>query len=379
MYDKKENIYNYKNIWNIIKINDCQYIIQNKFNKKFIEVLNNNIITLNYLNRNIIIDKQFIFNFIKLFEEGKIKKNYLNIINKEPVDIIIKYIDITDKKLNRDGIPHIYKDQDNEELRYSIRSILQNIPWIRKIFILMPNEKVRFFKSVDEIKEKIVYVKDRDILGYDSANNVAFSFNLHRMEKFGVSKNFIYMDDDYFYGKPLKKIDFFYFDEKQRKVIPYILTHKFLEINKTRVIEQYKELFEQKEFIHPHSGKGFTLSLLCTEKLFIENFNKTLIKTEHTHNAISQNLDTLKELFEFIKRYEYFNETMQSKERYILRLSQQHCFNLYQLNIKKNKVHSIPYKYIKMESISKEKFDKPLFVINTGGNHIILLIDNSII
>lgn len=65
------------------------------------------------------------------------------------------------------------------------------------------------------------------------------------MKKFGVSRNFIYMDDDYFYGKPLKKIDFFYFDEKQRKVIPYILTHKFLEINKTHVIEQYKKLFEQ--------------------------------------------------------------------------------------------------------------------------------------
>ena len=28
----------------------------------------------------------------------------------------------------------------------------------------MPNEKVRFFKSVDEIKEKIVYVKDRDMI-----------------------------------------------------------------------------------------------------------------------------------------------------------------------------------------------------------------------
>lgn len=104
--------------------------------------------------------------------------------------------------------------------------------------------------------------------------------------------------------------------------------------------------------------------------MFIENFNITLINHEHTHNSISQNLDTLKELFELIKRYEYFIQAMQSKERYILRLSQQYCFNLYQLNIKKNKVYLIPYKYIKMESISKKKFDKPLFVINTGGNHI---------
>ena len=30
-----------------------------------------------------------------------------------------------DRTLNRSGIKQIYKDQDNEELRYSIRSILQ--------------------------------------------------------------------------------------------------------------------------------------------------------------------------------------------------------------------------------------------------------------
>ena len=330
--NKGDNLNNDKYIWSIIIINKDQYIIQNKFNKKFIQVSNNNNISLNYLFHNLIIDKSFIFNFIKLYEEGYTKKKYLNLINKEPIDIIIKYIDITDIKLNRSGIFHIYKDQDNEELKYSIRSIFENIPWIRKIFILMPNEKVRFFKSVEEINEKIIYVKDKDLLGYDSANNCAFSFNLHKMRNFGVSNNFIYMDDDYFYGKPLNKRDFFYYDEKERKVSPYILTHKFLEINKTHVYEQYSEMFEIKDLINPHSGKGFTLSLLCTEKFFLEKYNISLIKTEHTHNAISQNMDILNELFEIIQKYEYFNETMQSKERFILRLSQQHCFNLFQLN-----------------------------------------------
>ena len=362
--NKGDNLNNDKYIWSIIIISN--YI----FNKKFIQVSNNNNISLNYLFHNLIIDKSFIFNFIKLYEEGYTKKKYLNLINKEPIDIIIKYIDITDIKLNRSGIFHIYKDQDNEELKYSIRSIFENIPWIRKIFILMPNEKVRFFKSVEEINEKIIYVKDKDLLGYDSANNCAFSFNLHKMRNFGVSNNFIYMDDDYFYGKPLNKRDFFYYDEKERKVSPYILTHKFLEINKTHVYEQYSEMFEIKDLINPHSGKGFTLSLLCTEKFFLEKYNISLIKTEHTHNAISQNMDILNELFEIIQKYEYFNETMQSKERFILRLSQQHCFNLFQLNIKKRKVHSIPYKYFKMETINKGKFNIPLFVINTGGNHI---------
>ena len=178
------------------------------------------------------------------------------------------------------------------------------------------------------------------------------------------------MDDDYFFGKPLKKSDFFYYDEKEKKVSPYVLTSRFREINKTNVIEEYNKLFEIKDIIHPHSGKGFVLSLLCTEKFFIDNYNFTLIKTENTHNAIAENIDDIKKIFELIKKYKYFNETLFSKERYILRLSQHHCFNLYQLNINKKKVHSISYKYIEIEKLNRERLDIPLFVINTGGNHI---------
>ena len=60
---------------------------------------------------------------------------------------MIKYIDLKDSNLNRSGIIQIEKDFDNEELRYSIRSILSNIPWVRKIFIVMPNERIRYFKE----------------------------------------------------------------------------------------------------------------------------------------------------------------------------------------------------------------------------------------
>ena len=84
---------------------------------------------------------------------------------------MIKYIDLNDPNLNRKGIHQIEKDYDNEELRYSIRSIFKNIPWVRKIFILMPNEKVRYFKRNNLIKNKIVYIKDKDFLGYESSNS----------------------------------------------------------------------------------------------------------------------------------------------------------------------------------------------------------------
>ena len=164
IYEKKENPSLGYILWNIIKINNNKFLIQNEFNKKYLEV-NNNILQCknnysyfyNSMNNKTKINYHFIFNFIKVFEEGIIKKNYLRFIQKEPIDLVIKYIDLTDKNLTRIGIKQIYKDIDNEELRYSIRSILEYIPWIRNIYIIMPNEKVKFFKSIEEIKDKISY------------------------------------------------------------------------------------------------------------------------------------------------------------------------------------------------------------------------------
>ena len=108
--------------WNFISINQDEFILQNLHNKKFY--------------------------FFKICEEVHLKPEHIPIIENEPIDILIKYIDLTDTNLKREGIKQIKKDYDNEELRYCVRSILQYIPWIRKIFILMPNEKVKYFKPL---------------------------------------------------------------------------------------------------------------------------------------------------------------------------------------------------------------------------------------
>ena len=160
-------------LWKIIKTNKETYIIQN-INKCYI-IIKGNKFFCQYIPENIA--SQFIF--IKIYKEvNKHKDNNINneILKNEPIDILIKYIDLRDKNLKRNGIHQIDKDYDNEELRYSLRGIFYNIPWIRKIFILMPNNKVRYFKDYNLIKDKIVYVHDKDFLGYDSSNFNAFLF-----------------------------------------------------------------------------------------------------------------------------------------------------------------------------------------------------------
>ena len=48
------------------------------------------------------------------------KNNKLNveIIEKEPIDVLIKYIDLRDSNLERNNLHQIQKDFDNEELKY---------------------------------------------------------------------------------------------------------------------------------------------------------------------------------------------------------------------------------------------------------------------
>ena len=378
LFNKGKN--NNNNYWNIIKINENKYLIQNNNTKKFLEKEENSgkakcsiILEEEKLNNSNNIPNSLKFSFFKLYEEVQLKPEHIEFIEKEPVDVLIKYIDLTDKTLNREGIHQIPKDEDHEELRYCVRSVLDNLPWIRKIFILMPNEKVSYFKPIEEIKDKIVYVKDKDLMGYDTANIYAFHFVLFNMSKFGLSENFILMDDDYFIGKPINKTKFFYYDEELKKVLPSIVSDQFSELNKKTNIRKRK--FYQPNKIDPHTSLGWDFHAYLTNKFLIDNLEPPFINAAFTHNAVSLNLNDIKEIYEFIKnKYKYFNITLYSKTRPIFCLQSHILFNSYLLNVKKRKVNSIPRKFFDLKDILKDKkkiltkLNIELFVINTSGD-----------
>ena len=370
MYSSFDKENHFLNIWKLINIESQIYFIQNKLNNKYLMLNGENVILKN-------IDEQLAFNksnyefrVLKLYEEiGRIDSFQLKMIEKEPIDLFIKYIDLRDKSLNRRGIRQIYKDFDNEELRYSLRSIIEYLPWIRKIFIVMPNEKVKFLRPYEEIRDKIIYVNDKDFLGYDSANIFAFSFNLYKMEKFGISKNFIYMEDDYFIGKELKKSDFFYYDFEKNEIYPYVVNTIYFEMDKENILKKQKKMYKMRKSIKPHSNFGWNFSIMNTDKYFIEKYKIPIISAKFTHCAVPENLDDLKEIFHEIQDYKYINETLFSKTRHILTLNQPEFVNLYQLNIKHRKVHQIKNAYINIEKIKLNKLNIELFVLNTGGSH----------
>ena len=358
------------NIWKLIKVKSQVYFIQNDLNKKYLAFNGKNVVLANVDFQNASNKLNYEFRILKMYEEiGNIDSYQLKMIENEPIDLFIKYIDLRDKNINRKGIKQIYKDFDNEELKYSLRSVMEYLPWIRKIFIVMPNEKVNFLKPYNEIKDKIIYVNDKDFLGYDRANIFAVSFNLYKMKKFGISKNFIYMEDDYFIGKKLKKSDFFYYDIKEDKIYPYVINTIFFEMDKEKILKKQKKMNKMKKTIKPHSHLGWNFSILNTDKYFIKKYKIPIISAKFTHCAVPENLEDLKEIFLEIQNYEFINETLFSNTRHVLTLNQPEFVNLYQLNIKHRKVHQIKNAYINMEKIKLNKLNIELFVLNTGGDH----------
>ena len=167
---------------------------------------------------------------------------------------------------------------------------MKNIPWVRKIYILMPNEKVMFLKPEEEIKDKIIYIKDHELIGFNSSSTSVFLFSLFKMRKFGLSENFIYMDDDYFIGKPLKKSDFFY--ENDGKIYPFLITDSFKEMNKSLLEEQQKILYGKTGKYSQTSNDYLyrkTSTLIFLYNIFGDDIDRNgypLIEAEFNHNAM---------------------------------------------------------------------------------------------
>lgn len=361
-YIKPKNDLSTFNLWSFIITKHQNYIIQNK-NKCYFKVTGSNINC-----ENISIEKASQFRLIKLYEEVNTNKYDNELIEKEPIDVLIKYIDLRDPLLKRNGIHQIKKDFDNEELRFSVRSILKNIPWVRKIFILMPNEKVRYFKNYNLIKHKIVYVKDKDLLGFDSSSSIVFQFNYWKMKKFGISNNFIIMDDDCFIGRPMNKNDFFY--RENNKIIPLIINNRFKLVSK-RKIENKLPILKKKLKLSKREQTAvfFTYSKYLTYLFIIKIFKKSLIIPKFTHNAIPVNLNEIKEIYDLVFNSEYKSDTLNSTYRKIESLQFQTFVLSYTFMKYNKKVKYISYKYISNKNSLFANYNYQLFCINTNGYH----------
>ena len=292
--------------WNFIQFDENEYKIQNK-NQCFIKIDP----LLNITCENVTSENASSFHLIKIYEEVRHTQSDIELIEKEPIDIVIKYIDLNDSNITFKGLPDRIPDYDDEELKYCVRSIIKNAPWVRKIFILMPNENIKYFKDYDLIKDKIIYVKDIDIYGSNNYNWNAFKFRYWKMKKFGITDNFIAMDYNNFFGMPLSKTDFFYI--KKGKITPAIVTPKFVELKNFTSHEIKSDLKKYAFRTSPkQTSNVFKESLYETYLFILKLFKKATFAPAHNFNAIPLNIKELEEIYNVIYNSDYKFNTLYS-------------------------------------------------------------------
>jgi UDP-N-acetylglucosamine-lysosomal-enzyme len=98
--------------------------------------------------------------------------------------------------------------QDNDELKYSLRSIEKYAPWIRNVYIVT-NGQIPSWLNLSNSRVKII---THDQIFTNKSHLPTFSSpaiesHLHRIP--GLSKKFIYFNDDYILAKPVYYDDFY--------------------------------------------------------------------------------------------------------------------------------------------------------------------------
>lgn len=100
----------------------------------------------------------------------------------------------------------------SDELNYCVRSIANNAPWVRRIWIVTDNQIPQITQLPPEFAAKISIVDHIEILpGYADAlptfNSLSIETMLWRIQ--GLAEHFVYFNDDVFLTAPVTPSDFF--------------------------------------------------------------------------------------------------------------------------------------------------------------------------
>ena len=154
------------------------------------------------------------------------------------------------------GQKPVYRDaaidarwRDNGELRYSLRSVEQFVPWVNHIYIITGFGQIP--KWLNTNHPKITIVPHEQIFpsgALPTFNATAIEMCIPNIP--GLSEHFLLMNDDLFFNRPLHPN--FFFDRRGRALVRYS-NHsersKNIQQWKSRVDEYYQTLILSAEFI----------------------------------------------------------------------------------------------------------------------------------
>jgi hypothetical protein len=155
-----------------------------------------------------------------------------------PIDIVYTWYNSTDKNVQAERDKHAISQgitispirySDVGELKYSLRSVSEYMPWVNKIWVVIGDNQPlpEWLQENDKLK----VVRHSEIFFPMQVNPTYNSINiesvLYRIK--GLSEHFIYFNDDFFIGRPIGSDLFFTSDGKPKtwfgKNVDYDITY----------------------------------------------------------------------------------------------------------------------------------------------------------
>lgn len=226
-----------------------------------------------------------------------------------PIDIVYLWVDGNDiqwqkekesyQKQNNinDDSTNMCRFIDNQELKYSLRSVMKNAPWINNIFIVT-NGQVPNWLNINHPKIKIV--NHKDIMPKESLP----TFNSEAIETCIVnipelSEHFLYANDDMFINKPIEPSYFFTNNGKpivrlkKHHWSSYDIEHKLYQRNVTythkMLSSKYNILKKYSNYEATHCIDAYQKSALIeTIHNFEEHFKKTCMQKFRKKDSIQR-------------------------------------------------------------------------------------------
>lgn len=148
----------------------------------------------------------------------------------DPIDAVICWVDNQDPswqaafaqykhEANESTATHAARFNNADELRYCLRSMRLYLPWLRKVWVITMQQRPAWWIE----SSYATLVSHGDIMpasALPTFNSLAIETCMHRIP--GLSERFIYLNDDFFFGRPVPEACFF---NKQIMVLPWHEKH----------------------------------------------------------------------------------------------------------------------------------------------------------
>jgi hypothetical protein len=141
-----------------------------------------------------------------------------------PIDVVYTWVDgndaqwrmtkaqaetSVDSRLRNKTAANVARYASRDELRYSLRSLDYFAPWVNHVYVVTAGQTPRWLNTSNS---RITVVDHRDIFSDAAAlptfNSHAIESQLHHID--GLSEHFLYLNDDVFFGRPVKPELFFH-------------------------------------------------------------------------------------------------------------------------------------------------------------------------